>query len=97
MAMNLLDPAPSKPAAPAGFSKPLFALILGQTVSGKQPIGDFFKTIDEIEKQTGLDFLSGLPDNIEDRIEAARPDAGWNPDLELNGNKKFPEPLPGGQ
>jgi MFS family permease len=28
--MNLLDPAPSKPASPAGFSKALFALILGQ-------------------------------------------------------------------
>lgn len=46
------------------------AMIIPQTVTGKEPLDSFFTSIDEIEKLTGLDFLWPLSDEVEDRLEA---------------------------
>ncbi len=40
-----------------------------QDVEGREPIERFLVSVDEIEKQTDLDFLSELPDPVEDRLE----------------------------
>lgn len=37
--------------------------------SSDQPLQVFSVSVDEVEKQTGLDFFSKLPDDLEDRLE----------------------------
>lgn len=63
------------------------ALTMDQSVTGNRRMGDFITTIRDIERQTGIDFFAALPDDIEDVIEKAKADAGWNWDLILNPNK----------
>ena len=46
-----------------------------------------YKTVREIEKQTGLDFFWELPDEIENALETSPADARWNWELPLNPNK----------
>lgn len=67
-------------------SKPAFALafIVPQTVSGKEPLTQFITTIDTIEAQTGLDFLSSFEDKTEKHLEGTIETAPWN----LNAVKK---------
>ena len=38
--------------------------------SSDQPLQVFAVSVDEVEKQTGLDFFSKLPDDLEERLEA---------------------------
>jgi len=33
--------------------------------------------VDEVERQTGLDFLHELPDDIEDTVEAEKAETTW--------------------
>jgi endonuclease G len=67
-------------------SKPAFALafIIPQTVSGKEPLTQFITTIDTVEAQTGLDFLSNFEDKTEKHLEGIIETAPWN----LNAVKK---------
>ena len=37
--------------------------------SSDQPLQVFAVSVDEVEKQTGLDFFSQLPNDLEDRLE----------------------------
>ena len=37
--------------------------------SSDQPLQVFSVSVDEVEKQTGLDFFSQLPDDLEERLE----------------------------
>lgn len=53
------------------------AMIIPQTVTGKEPLDSFFTSIDEIEKLTGLDFLWPLSDDVETRLEAATTHRLW--------------------
>lgn len=39
-----------------------------------QDLSNYMVSVDEVEKQTGYDFFSRLPDDVEQRIEAAVPD-----------------------
>ncbi len=73
-------------------SKPAFALafIMPQTVTGKEPISQFITTIDTVEAQTGLDFLSDFDDKIENHLEGAIETAPWN----LNAINKIPSRYP---
>ena len=45
------------------------AFIIPQSVTGKEQLGQFRASVDEIEARTGLDLLSELPDDVEDRVE----------------------------
>jgi len=67
-------------------SKPAFALafIVPQTVSGKENLWQFLTTIDTVEAQTGLDFLSNFEDTTEKHLEGTIETAPWN----LNAVKK---------
>lgn len=67
-------------------SKPAFALafIIPQTVTGKENLWQFLTTIDTVEAQTGLDFLSQFEDSTEKHLEGTIEAAPWN----LNAVKK---------
>jgi endonuclease G len=69
-------------------SKPAFALafIMPQTVTGKEPLSQFITSIDTVEAQTGLDFLSDFDDKVENHLEGTIETAPWN----LNALTKTP-------
>lgn len=54
------------------------AFLMPQTVSGHEPLAQFVTSIDNIETQTGIDFLAGLDDRIEAQLEAAIEPQPWN-------------------
>ena len=53
------------------------AFILPQESSAGASAGDFLTTIDEVERRTGLDLLSDLPDGVEAELEARRAERVW--------------------
>jgi len=53
------------------------AFLMPQNVKGNEPLNRYLVSIDEIEKQTGLDFFSKLPDELEDRLEASITPKAW--------------------
>jgi endonuclease G len=50
----------------------VLAFIIPQTVTEKERLAQFLTSVDEVEKETGLDFLSELPDEVENRVEAEK-------------------------
>ena len=53
--------------------------IVPQKVTGKEILNEFLTSVDEIEKQTGLDFFSVLDDEYESKLESYVPDKTmWN-------------------
>lgn len=51
--------------------------IIPQEVQGREQLGNFLTTVDEIESLTHLDFFSPLSDANENRLEAAKPTRIW--------------------
>ena len=51
-------------------------IIANQSLSGRH-YSEFLTTIDEIEKATGLDFLSALPTDVQDRLESKKAERIW--------------------
>lgn len=49
----------------------VLAFILPQRIETKAKAGDYVTSVDEVERQTGLDFLSDLPADVQDRLETA--------------------------
>lgn len=54
------------------------AFIMPQNVKGNESFMEFITTIDEVEKQTGLDFLSKLEDTLEDTLEQSKDYKAWH-------------------
>jgi len=54
------------------------AFLVPQTVDGHEPLAQFVTSIDNIETQTGIDFLAGLDDHTEARLEASVESQPWN-------------------
>ena len=52
----------------------VLAFVIGQDVTGSDRFSQFLTSVDEVEKQTGLDFLAELEDGLEDQIEAGKAD-----------------------
>ncbi|EAS21068.1 endonuclease [Flavobacteria bacterium BBFL7] len=52
------------------------AFLMPHRASSK-PIYYYVTSVDEIEKQTGIDFFSQLPDAVEDELEANNSSKGW--------------------
>ncbi len=48
-----------------------------KNTSGNQPLDAYVNTVDEVERITGIDFFPALPDDIEDRVEAAYDLKSW--------------------
>jgi endonuclease G len=42
-----------------------------------QPLESFAVTIDEVEKETGLDFFPMLPDDMEQKLESSLTISDW--------------------
>jgi endonuclease G, mitochondrial len=55
----------------------VLAFVMSQEVVGSEPLEKFLTSVDETEKESGLDFLSDLPDDVETRLEAERPSGMW--------------------
>ena len=53
--------------------------IVPQKVSGKEILNDFLTSVDEIEKQTGLDFFTPMDKEFQDKLESfVPPKTMWN-------------------
>jgi len=62
----------------------MLAVVMDQNVSGIQPLRKFLQTVRTVEKKTGLDFFSELPDQLENTLEVALPDEEWPLDILLH-------------
>jgi endonuclease G len=54
------------------------AFLVPQTVDGHEPLAQFVTSIDNIERQTGIDFFVDLDDRIEARVEGTIEPQPWN-------------------
>jgi endonuclease G, mitochondrial len=59
-------------ATPKGNDPDTITFIMPNKNLGSTPIKSYITTIDEVEKRTGLNFLRGLPDPIEKKLEAKK-------------------------
>ena len=55
----------------------VLAFVMPQTVKGTERPDQFLTSVDEIERETGLDFRGDPPDDDEDRLEAERAVGMW--------------------
>ena len=57
----------------------VLAFIMPQGVArnGEHHLEKFLTSVDEIERETGLDFLEKLPDDVEDKVEAEKAGRLW--------------------
>jgi endonuclease G len=55
----------------------MLAFIMPQSVTGNEMPEQFLTSVDEVERETGLDFFSELPDDIENKIEAETAKRMW--------------------
>lgn len=55
----------------------MLAFQMGQDVIGNEPLIGFLTRVDEIEKESGLDFFSDLEDGMENRLEGERAKGMW--------------------
>ena len=55
----------------------VLAFIAPQTVTGHEPLAQFLTSVQEIERQTGLDFFAELPREAQDKIESAKAARLW--------------------
>jgi endonuclease G len=59
---------------------PVFAVEMPNDASAKgHKWGEFRLSVDRVERDTGYDFFSALPDEIEERLEAQVPDGQGRP------------------
>ena len=55
----------------------VLAFIAPQTVTGHEPLAQFLTSVREVERQTGLDFYSELPKEVQDQMEAVKAERLW--------------------
>lgn len=55
----------------------VLAFIIGQNINGTEDFTSFLTSVDHVEQKTGLDFMSELPDDIENNIEAQVAQKTW--------------------
>ncbi len=59
--------------------KPLMlAVVMEQDVTDERVLNTLVKNVDWVEEATGLDFFWQLPDDIEEQVESAEADSGWD-------------------
>lgn len=88
-------------AVPEGFFKVILAYsvkeprMLGFIYQNKNlniPMENYIKTVDEVEKETGIDFFPALPDNIENKLESEISTDRWRWPLGKKRAKYFNQP-----
>ena len=55
----------------------VLAFIMPQTVSSSESPGQFLTSVREIERETGLDFFSGMPEDLQQRFETEPARGMW--------------------
>ena len=60
-----------------GGQPSVLAFIMPQSVKGNESAKQYLSSIDEIEKETGLDFFSVMPEELQQRFEAYAARAMW--------------------
>lgn len=55
----------------------VLAFVIPQDVPSGAKLEDYLRSVDDVEALTGLDFLSDLPDDLENRLEADKPTTLW--------------------
>lgn len=60
-----------------GQAPQLLAFIMPQNVRGKESLLKYTVSVDKVEEETGLDFFAALPDDVEQRVEAAVDAEPW--------------------
>jgi len=53
------------------------AFLFPQDAASSVKMDDYLASVDEVEQRTGLDFLSELPDEAENALEARRVERVW--------------------
>ncbi len=71
----------------------MIAFIL-ENKGSKQPLKTFVVTVDDVEKVTGLDFFSELPDVIEDKLESKSDINQWDKETSINSSQRNDLALP---
>ncbi len=66
----------------------MLAFVVPQGVTGREPLGRFVTSVDEVERLTGFDFFHELPDHIERVVEAKADATGWPLGRELGGRRR---------
>ena len=81
---NLGYIGPDKVTVPGYYYKVLYSekkqIMIGLILpnkSGATPLSQYVVTVDEIEKETGIDFFPGLEDQLENRLEGVISNSGW--------------------
>lgn len=69
----------------------VLAFIIPQSVSNEQP-AQFLTSVDEIEKQTGLDFFSELTNGIQEQLEAEVAKGMWSSQKQHGAKNKHLRP-----
>jgi endonuclease G, mitochondrial len=99
---KVIERSPKKVAIPKAFFKVIMDQEHGRAIGFIVPhqnsgasLKTFAMSIDEVEKQTGLDFYAGLPDDQEAKMESQNQILDWLPE-ETKGNVEplFPPSLP---
>ena len=55
----------------------VMAFMIDQNVSGSERFSQFLASVGFVEEETGLDFLAGLEDSVEDEIEGRKAGTVW--------------------
>jgi len=55
----------------------VLAFMIDQDVTGQERFSQFLTSVDDVEKETGQDFLAGLEDGLEGEIEAWKAENVW--------------------
>ena len=67
----------------AGHPRVLALKFSQEDQGSSHTLRDHWTTVDDVEESTGLDFLTDLPDAVEDAIERTGPDEDWDLDRPL--------------
>lgn len=55
----------------------MIAFVIQQEVKGNESLPDYLTSVDSVEKLTGLDFFSELENELENQLEAEKPNGLW--------------------
>ena len=73
----------------------VLSFVIPQNVPAGTQLTSWLTSVDEIERQTGFDFLSNLSDDIENTVESTIPTELWTTTAQECGPEPLPEPSPG--
>ncbi|MBB1485251.1 DNA/RNA non-specific endonuclease [Oceanospirillum sediminis] len=73
----------------SGRVKSALAFLMPQSATGREPLTEFVVSIDDIEQQTKLNFLTQLPATSEERLEKNTDYSSWMSDEESKKQSRY--------